>query len=158
VRALVQRVSAGAVAIDGVETARIGRGYVILLGAGKGDTADDARALAARCASLRIMEDGSGKMNLALLDAGGSALVVSQFTLYADTRKGNRPAFTEAAPPAEAAPLVEEFIAALRGTLGAERVAAGRFGAMMSVTIVNDGPVTVMIESSTHNHPRSAST
>ena len=156
-RALVQRVSAGAVAIDGAETARIGRGYVILVGVGKGDTEEDARALAARCAALRIMEDAQGKMNLALGDAGGSALVVSQFTLYADTTKGHRPAFTDAAAPADAAPLYETFLARMREILGPERVAAGEFRAMMSVTIVNDGPVTVLIECPTHNQLRSAS-
>jgi len=156
-KAVVQRVSAGAVAIDGVETARIGRGYVILLGVGKGDTEEDAHALAARCASLRIMEDAAGKMNLALRDVQGSALVVSQFTLYADTTRGNRPAFTAAAPPEEAAQLYEAFLTRMRGILGPERVASGQFRAMMSVTIVNDGPVTVLVESPTHNQPRSAS-
>ncbi|HUI10667.1 MAG TPA: D-aminoacyl-tRNA deacylase [Bacteroidota bacterium] len=156
-RAVVQRVTSGAVAIDGVETARIGKGYVILLGVGKGDTASDARALASRCAALRVMEDEGGKMNLALADAGGSALVVSQFTLYGDTSRGNRPAFTGAAPADEAAALYEEFIAEMRRVLGNGRVAAGVFRAMMSVTIVNDGPVTVLMEYPTHNQLRSAS-
>jgi len=157
VRALVQRVSAGAVAIDGVERVRIGKGYVILLGVGRGDTAEDARTLAGRCAALRIMADADGRMNLSLDDAGGSALVVSQFTLYADTTKGHRPAFTGAAAPEDAAPLYETFLARLREILGNDRVGAGEFRAMMSVTIVNDGPVTVLMECPTHNQPRSAS-
>jgi len=157
VRALVQRVSAGAVAIDGVETARIGRGYVILVGVGKGDTDEDARVLAGRCAALRIMEDAHGKMNLSLGDTGGSALVVSQFTLYADTARGNRPAFTGAAAPEDAAPLYESFLVRMREILGRERVAAGEFRAMMTVTIVNDRPVTVLMECPTHNQLRSAS-
>ena len=153
----MQRVSAGAVAVNGVERGRIGRGYVILLGVGRGDTDGDAHMLAARCASLRVMEDAHGKMNLSLRDVGGSALVVSQFTLYADATRGNRPAFTEAAPPEEAEPLYEAFLARMREILGEEHVAAGEFRAMMSVTIVNDGPVTVLIECSTHNQLRSAS-
>ena len=155
-RALVQRVSAGAVAIAGRETARIGKGYVVLVGVRQGDSPEDARFLAGKCAGLRVMEDAEGKMNLGLGDTGGSALVVSQFTLYADTRKGNRPGFGEAAPPEEAAPLYEAFVARMKEILGSANVRSGEFRAMMSVTIVNDGPVTVLIESQTHNQPRSA--
>jgi D-tyrosyl-tRNA(Tyr) deacylase len=103
------------------------------------------------------MEDAGGKMNLSLADTGGSALIVSQFTLYADTRRGNRPGFTEAAPPEEAAPLYESFVARMKEILGEENVRSGEFRAMMSVRIVNDGPVTVLIECPTHNQPRSAS-
>jgi len=156
VRALVQRVSEGAVAVAGEEIARIGKGYVILVCARKGDTPGDALALAAKCAGLRVMEDAGGKMNLGLADTGGSALIVSQFTLYADTQRGNRPGFADAAPPAEAAPLYESFVARMTEILGEERVRSGRFREMMSVRIVNDGPVTVMIECPTHNQPRSA--
>jgi D-tyrosyl-tRNA(Tyr) deacylase len=103
------------------------------------------------------MEDAEGKMNLSLAHAGGSALVVSQFTLYADTRKGNRPGFGEAAPPEEAAPLYEAFLGRMKEILGEEKVRSGEFRAMMSVRIVNDGPVTVLIECPIHNQPRSAS-
>jgi D-tyrosyl-tRNA(Tyr) deacylase len=156
-RALVQRVSEGAVSIAGRETANIGKGYVILLGVRRGDTAEDALALAQKCAGLRVMEDAGGKMNVGLAEAGGSALVVSQFTLYGDTRKGNRPGFGDAAPPEEAAPLYEAFLARMKEILGRERVRSGEFRAMMSVRIVNDGPVTVLIESPIHNQPRSAS-
>lgn len=155
-RALLQRVSEGAVSISGEETARIGKGYVILVGVRNGDTREDALTLAGKCAGLRIMEDAGGKMNLSLADAGGSALVVSQFTLYADTRKGNRPGFGDAAPPGDAAPLYEAFLGRMKEILGAEKVLSGEFRAMMSVRIVNDGPVTVLIESPTHNQPRSA--
>jgi D-aminoacyl-tRNA deacylase len=156
VRALVQRVREGAVEVAGSEIARIGKGYVILVCARIGDTAADALALAAKCAGLRVMEDADGKMNLGLADTGGSALIVSQFTLYADTRRGNRPGFTEAAPPAEAEPLYESFVVRMKEILGAENVRSGRFRAIMSVRIVNDGPVTVLIECPTHNQPRSA--
>ncbi len=156
-RALVQRVSEGAVAISGEETARIGKGYVILLGVRTGDTREDARCLAEKCAGLRVMGDSDGKMNLSLSGSGGSALVVSQFTLYADTRKGNRPGFGEAAPPEEAAPLYEAFIGRMKEILGGENVRSGEFRATMSVKIVNDGPVTVLIECPIHNQTRSAS-
>ena len=155
--ALVQRVSEGAVWIHGEETARIGKGYVILVGVRKGDTGKDALSLAEKCAALRVMEDAEGKMNLSLAHAGGSALVVSQFTLYADTRKGNRPGFGEAAPPEEAAPLYEAFLGRMKEILGEEKVRSGEFRAMMSVRIVNDGPGTVLIECPIHNQPRSAS-
>jgi D-tyrosyl-tRNA(Tyr) deacylase len=157
VRALLQRVSEGAVSIAGEETARIGKGYVILVGVRKGDTREDALLLAEKCAGLRVMEDDAGKMNLSLAQAGGSALVVSQFTLYADTRKGNRPGFGEAAPPEEAAPLYGVFLGRMKEILGGEKVVSGEFRAMMSVRIVNDGPVTVLIECPIHNQPRSVS-
>jgi len=157
VRALVQRVSEGSVWVSGLETARIGKGYVILLGVRGGDTQEDARSLARKCSGLRVMADAEGKMNLSLPEAGGSALVVSQFTLYADTRRGNRPGFGEAAPWEEAAPLYETFLAAMKESLGEENVRSGEFRAMMSVKIVNDGPVTVLIECPIYNQPRSTS-
>ena len=156
-RALLQRVSEGVVSISGLETARIGKGYVILVGVRKGDTREDALSLAEKCARLRVMEDPLGKMNLSLAGAGGSALVVSQFTLYADTRKGNRPGFGDAAPPEEAAPLYEAFLGRMKEILGEGRVLSGEFRAMMSVRIVNDGPVTVLIECPIHNQSRSVS-
>ena len=146
-KALIQRVSEGSVTIDGTVRGEIGPGYVILLGIRRGDTRRDSEYLADRCAALRIMEDQDGKMNLSLDDVRGSALVVSQFTLCADTRKGNRPSFTDAARAEEAEPLYEAFVGRLRSHLGAGRVATGAFGAMMRVRIVNDGPVTIMIES-----------
>jgi len=145
-RAVLQRVSEGSVTIGGALQARIGKGYVILLGVRKGDTSEDSRQLAAKCASLRVMEDAHGKMNLDLKDAGGDVLVVSQFTLYADARRGNRPGFADAAPPEEAERLYEEFVGALRAALGPERVQTGVFGAMMEVLIRNDGPVTILLE------------
>jgi D-aminoacyl-tRNA deacylase len=146
-RVVLQRVSEGAVTVDGNEAARIGRGYVILLGVKHGDTPEDGVYLADKCANLRIFEDAEGKMNLSIKDVGGEAIIVSQFTLYADARKGNRPAFSLAAPGPVAEPLYEQFVARLRATLGEQTVHTGVFGAMMRVHIVNDGPVTVLIES-----------
>jgi D-aminoacyl-tRNA deacylase len=153
-RALVQRVTSGSVAIDGTTRASIGRGYVILLGIRCGDTPADAEYLASRCAALRINEDGEGKMNLSLADVGGEVLVVSQFTLYADTRRGNRPGFSVAAPPAEAEPLYRAFVEGLRKKLGEDRVCTGTFQAAMAVTIVNDGPVTILLESKSDSEER----
>jgi D-aminoacyl-tRNA deacylase len=146
-RALVQRVKEGSVTINGALHARIQRGVVILLGVKTGDSPDEAHYLAEKCAALRIFEDEQGKMNLALQDVKGSALVVSQFTLYADTQKGNRPGFSEAARPEEAEALYEIFLDRMRSLLGDSKVQTGVFRAMMDVTIVNDGPVTIMVES-----------
>lgn len=146
-RALVQRVKEGGVTIDGQVSATIGRGYVVLLGIRRGDTKEMAVALADKCAALRVLQDDEGKMNLGLKEAGGSVLVVSQFTLYADTRRGNRPGFGDAAPPEEAEPLYEIFIARLKLALGEEHVRTGVFRAMMDVKIINDGPVTILLES-----------
>ena len=138
-RALVQRVSEASVTVDGAEVARIGRGLLVLLGVRKGD--DDAAAdrIASKLLALRVFEDAEGKMNLSLRDVGGELLVVSQFTLYGDARKGNRPSFVEAAAPEEAEPLYER----VRAATGAE---GGVFGARMAVALVNDGPVTVLLE------------
>ncbi|UYN90566.1 MAG: D-tyrosyl-tRNA(Tyr) deacylase [Anaerolineales bacterium] len=143
-RALVQRVRAGAVSVDGQEIARIQRGLVILLGVGPQDGEAQAQYLAEKIANLRIFEDAEGKMNLSLLKVGGAAIVVSQFTLYADTERGRRPSFVNAAPPQQAEPLVERFVA----LLAAQGVAVqtGRFGAEMQVDIHNDGPVTIWLE------------
>lgn len=143
-RAVIQRVQRGAVSIEGHQVAEIGRGLVILLGVGPADTAQTCQALAKKIALLRIFEDEHGKMNLSLLDIKGEALVVSQFTLYADARKGNRPSFTESAPPEIAQPLVEQFSAALMAQ--GIRVQSGIFGAHMLVNIENDGPVTIWLE------------
>jgi D-aminoacyl-tRNA deacylase len=147
VRALVQRVKEGIVTIDGKVSSSIGRGYVILLGIRKGDSDADALFLADKCAMLRVLEDAEGKMNLSLREVGGGVLVISQFTLYGDAQRGNRPSFSDAAPPVEAEPLYNTFVKRITGALGTESVRTGVFGAMMQVTIINDGPVTILIES-----------
>ncbi len=143
-RALVQRVSSGAVSVNGEELARIGRGVIILLGIGHGDSDEQVSYLAEKIANLRIFEDEAGKMNLSLLDVGDQAIVVSQFTLYADTEKGRRPAFVNAALSEVAEPLVARF-AALLAAKGVP-TQTGRFGAHMLVEINNDGPVTIWLE------------
>jgi D-tyrosyl-tRNA(Tyr) deacylase len=139
VRALVQRVSEASVTVDGDEVSRIGPGLLVLLGVRRGDTEAEADRLAAKLLALRIFEDGDGKMNLSVGDVGGELLCVSQFTLYGDTRKGNRPSFVDAAPPAEAERLYDR----VREALGAK---GGVFGARMAVALLNDGPVTLLIE------------
>ena len=138
-RALVQRVSDASVTVDGEEVASIGPGLLVLLGVRRGDGADQADRIASKLLALRVFEDAEGKMNLSLGDAGGDVLCVSQFTLYGDTRKGNRPSFVDAAPPEEAEPLYER----VRTALGAK---GGIFGARMAVALTNDGPVTLLIE------------
>jgi D-tyrosyl-tRNA(Tyr) deacylase len=143
-RLVLQRVSSGKVSVDGQVIATIGPGLVILLGIAPDDGEAKARTLAEKVAQLRIFEDEAGKMNRSLLDTGGEAIVVSQFTLYADARKGRRPSFTDAALPEIARPLVERF-AALLGELGV-RTQTGEFGAHMLVEIANDGPVTIVLE------------
>lgn len=143
-RAVVQRVNYGRVTIDGRVTADIGRGLVILLGVGPDDTEEKSASLAKKIAQLRIMEDCDGRMNLSVLDTGGSVVVVSQFTLFADTRKGNRPSFIGAAPPDIASPLVDHFVAQLRSY--GITTQTGEFGAHMLVALENDGPVTIWIE------------
>jgi len=143
-RLVLQRVRSGKVSVDGKTLAEIGPGLVILLGIAPGDGEDQARFLAEKVAHLRIFEDEAGKMNRSLLDTGGEAIVVSQFTLYADTRKGRRPSFTDAALPETARPLVERF-AALLCELGIP-IQTGEFGAHMLVEIANDGPVTITLE------------
>ncbi len=143
-RALIQRVSAARVAVDDRLTGEIGPGLLILICAMQGDTEAQADALAAKIAKLRIFKDEAGKMNRALLDTGGAALVVSQFTLAADTTRGNRPGFSTAAPPEEGRRLYEYFSGALRG-LGIA-VQNGEFGADMAVSLTNDGPVTIWMD------------
>lgn len=151
-RAVIQRVSYASVTVGEERLAQIERGLVVLLGVAAGDTAEEARKLAKKTAELRIFSDAAGRFDLSLLDVGGQALVVSQFTLLAATRKGRRPSFTEAAPPEEAEPLVEAFAAALR-EMGVE-VQSGRFGARMLVEIHNEGPVTIILDSKELDRPR----
>jgi D-aminoacyl-tRNA deacylase len=144
VRALVQRVSEGAVRVDGAVVGEIGPGLLVLVCAMQGDSEANADALAAKIAKLRIFKDEADKMNRALLDTGGAALVVSQFTLAADTTRGNRPGFSSAAPPAEGERLYDYFASRMRAQ-GIE-TAQGVFGADMKVSLVNDGPVTIWLE------------
>ena len=143
-RAVIQRVSEAGVTVEGRLTGAIGKGLLVLVGIGHADTEETARALAAKIARLRIFQDAEGKMNLSVQDVGGGVLAVSQFTLLADTRKGNRPSFTDAAPPEAANRLYEVFCAAL-ADLGLP-VARGIFGAHMDVRLTNDGPVTIILE------------
>ncbi len=142
-RAVVQRVSSARVVVDGEAVGSIGQGLCVLLGVAREDTEEEAARLAGRVARLRIFEDDEGRFDRSLLDVGGAALLVSQFTLIAKTEKGNRPSFSDAAPPEQAEPLYERFCAALR-ELGVP-VETGRFGARMAVELVNDGPVTIVL-------------
>lgn len=145
-RAIIQRVSRGRVSVEGRTLGEIGAGMVILLGAGHGDGQADADRMADKITNLRIFADAEGKTNLSLLDVGGEALVISQFTLYADCRKGRRPSFTGALAPERA----DELIRGVASHLAAMglRVAQGSFGAKMAVSLVNDGPVTILLDSS----------
>lgn len=147
-RALVQRVSEASVTIAEPEYyAAIDKGMVILLGITHKDTIDDVKFVADKCCNLRIFEDENQKMNLSLKDIDGEVLVISQFTLYGDSRHGNRPGFTEAAPPEIANELYEKFCERVKLNLGSEKVKTGVFGAMMMIKIFNDGPVTILVES-----------
>ena len=143
-RAVIQRVLRGSVIVEGEKVADAGPGLVILLGVGPNDSRQTAEAMAKKIAMLRIFGDDQGKMNLSVLDVGGAAVVVSQFTLYADTRKGHRPSFIEAAPPDQASALCDTFVDQLKG-LGVP-TQTGVFGAHMLVELVNDGPVTIWLE------------
>lgn len=149
-RTVLQRVSVGKVIVGGCVIAEINRGLVILLGIGPSDGEEQARILADKIAHLRIFDDGQGKMNLSIRDTGGHAIVVSQFTLYADTRKGRRPSFTQAAQPDLARPLVTYFVQELN-KLGVP-TQTGEFGAYMQVEIHNDGPVTIFLEADPPDH------
>ncbi len=143
-RAIIQRVNSSQVIVEGKTLADIGKGMLILLGIGPEDDKSKSTAMAKKLAQLRIFEDDQGKMNLSLLDTGGAAIVVSQFTLFADTRKGNRPSFVGAAAPDKASPLVDHFVGELR-KLGVP-TQTGEFGAHMLVNLQNDGPVTIWME------------
>ena len=143
-RAVIQRARSASVSVDDEVIGRIGRGLVVLLGVGMNDTEREAAWLAEKTANLRIFEDAEGKMNLSLLDIGGQALVVSQFTLYGDARKGRRPSFTDAAPPEKADELYQQYVEYLE-KCGIE-VQTGRFRAKMLVSIENDGPVTLILD------------
>ena len=142
-KALIQRVRRGSVTIEGTCRGEIQKGYVVLLGVRTGDVAEDARMLAQRTLSLRIFPDAQNRMNRSVEDVVGEILVIPQFTLYADTRKGNRPSFIRAGDPEIAKALYEDYVAALRRGLAETRVQTGQFGADMEVEIINDGPVTI---------------
>jgi D-aminoacyl-tRNA deacylase len=152
-RAVIQRVSKASVTVDDQVVGQIGGGLLVLLGIGKGDEQNEVILLAEKIANIRIFPDEAGRFNRSLLDINGEVLVVSQFTLYAETRRGRRPSFSDAAPPEIAAPLVDSFIEALRAR--GLVVASGVFGAHMYVDLQNDGPVTVVLDSATFHEPRS---
>jgi D-tyrosyl-tRNA(Tyr) deacylase len=151
-KVVIQRVSRGGVAINGKTVGKIGKGYVILLGIAINDSESDIDYLVDKIVHLRIFEDKQGKMNLSLLDVGGDVLIISQFTLYANTRKGRRPNFINVAPPATAILLYEAFVEKMRSY--PINVQTGEFGAMMSVEICNEGPVTIIIDSEERLLPR----
>jgi D-tyrosyl-tRNA(Tyr) deacylase len=151
-RIVAQRVSRASVRVEDDVIASIGRGLLVLVAVADGDSEAEARRLAQKCAEMRIFPDDEGRFERSLLDIGGEALVVSQFTLLADVRRGRRPSFSDAAPPDEAAPLVDAFAEALRA-LGV-RVATGRFGAHMRVELENDGPVTLVLDTEDLQRPR----
>ena len=144
-RAVIQRVSRARVRVDGQTTGEIGPGLLILLGVGQGDSPKEADYLLEKIINLRIFEDAGGKMNLSLLETGGQLMVISQFTLYADCRKGRRPSFTDAAPPEEAQKLYDYFVGAARAR--ALQVATGIFQTLMEVELINFGPVTILLDS-----------
>ncbi|MCK9279744.1 MAG: D-aminoacyl-tRNA deacylase [Melioribacteraceae bacterium] len=147
-RAVVQRVSKGSVKIDRLDYfSKIGKGFVILLGITHTDTITEVEYLADKCTNLRIFEDANEKMNLSLKDVEGEILIISQFTLYAETAKGNRPSFIEAARPEIAIEIYNKFVEKLKKNIGAEKVKTGVFGEMMAVEIHNEGPVTIIVES-----------
>ena len=147
-RALIQRVSSGGVDIPSqLYSQRIGSGMVLLLGISENDSENEINYVAEKCSNLRIFEDEEGKINLSLKDIGGEILLISQFTLYGDTKKGNRPSFNKAAKPVKAKELYDLFARKLKSIVGDNKVKEGIFGAMMKVTINNDGPVTVLVES-----------
>ena len=151
-RIVLQRVSRASVSVDGEIVGAIGGGLLVLVGVAEGDTEDEARHLARKCAEMRVFSDTEGRFNLSVLDTGGEALVVSQFTLLADVRRGRRPSFAAAAAPEVAEPMVAAFAAAMRDAGG--RVETGRFGARMQVELVNEGPVTIIVDSDALDRPR----
>ncbi len=145
-RAVIQRVNRAQVRVQEKDTGEIGKGLLVLLGVGQGDTPKEADYLLDKIINLRIFEDPEGKMNLSLLDVGGEFMVISQFTLYADCRKGRRPSFTDAAPPEEAQKLYDYFVAEAKNR--GLKVATGIFQALMEVELINFGPVTILLDSS----------
>ena len=145
-RVVLQRVTRAAVRVDGKTVGEIGRGFVVLVGFAPADTDANLAWMAEKIIGLRLFGDDEGKMNRDLAEVGGGILVVSQFTLYGDARKGRRPSFIDAAPPEIAIPLYERFVTMLRAKAGSIPVATGEFGAMMEVELVNDGPVTLLLE------------
>ncbi len=151
-RVVLQRVTSASVSVEGETVASIGPGMLLLVGVGDGDAAEDAARIAKKAADLRIFSDDQDRFNVSLLDSGGEALVVSQFTLLADVRKGRRPSFVAAAKPDDASPIVDAFAQALRD-LGVQ-VAMGRFGTYMQVSLENDGPVTIVLDSADLDKPR----
>ena len=151
-RALVQRVTRASVSVDAETVGVIGQGLVVFLGVGSGDTEADAAYLAEKVANLRIMADADGRFNLSVLNAGGQVLLISQFTLYASTRRGRRPSFTDSAPAEVAEPLFERCVALLKEQ--GLNVETGRFQQHMMVELVNDGPVTIMLDSADREQPR----
>jgi D-tyrosyl-tRNA(Tyr) deacylase len=150
-RLLIQRVSRAKVAVDGEVTGQIDKGMVVFLGIGAGDEEVTSRKMAEKCVRLRIFGDADGKMNLDIEQTGGSILVVSQFTLYGDAQKGNRPSFTAAAAPEKGERLYLAFCRELERLLGTARVATGRFRAMMDVELTNEGPVTIWLDTDVHS-------
>ncbi len=147
-RAIIQRVSSASVKIpDEKYSAKINKGLLILLGIKSGDNTDDVNFVADKCSRLRIFQDNENKMNISVQDIKGEVLIISQYTLYGETAKGNRPSFIEAAKPEEAIPLYEEFIERIIYNLGDDKVKTGIFGAMMDVELINSGPVTIIVES-----------
>jgi D-tyrosyl-tRNA(Tyr) deacylase len=144
-RAVLQRVTRARVGVGGETVGEIGAGLVVLLGVARDDTEEDARYLLEKVLGLRVFDDAEGRMNLSLVERGGGLLVVSQFTLYGDARRGRRPSWSDAAPPDVARPLYESFVAGARRSI--PRVATGSFGQMMEVELVNDGPVTILLDS-----------
>jgi D-tyrosyl-tRNA(Tyr) deacylase len=144
-RAVIQRVSSAEVRVDGEVLGSIGQGLVVLLGIGKGDQPQDASYLARKTVTLRVFEDAQGKMNRSVQDIRGGVIIVSQFTLYGDCRKGNRPSFDNAAPPEEAEPLYHKYLEEVADS--GLRIATGRFQAVMDVSLVNQGPVTILLDS-----------
>jgi len=151
-RVVLQRVSRASVSVDGEIVGAIGGGLLVLMGVARGDTEEEARKLARKCAEMRVYSDAEGRFNLSLIETGGEALVVSQFTLLADVRRGRRPSFAAAAAPEVAEPIVAAFAAALRDV--GVRVETGLFGARMQVELVNEGPVTIIVDSDALDQPR----
>ena len=151
-RALLQRVSQASVAVSGETIGSIGPGFVVLVGIARADERADIDYIVSKTVNLRVFADDDGRFNLSALDVGAELLIISQFTLYADTRRGRRPSFTDAAPPDDAAALFDDTLAAFRDT--GLTIATGRFQAHMNVSIHNDGPVTIMLDSADRNRPR----